>query len=85
MSYRIVFTKQAKKDIDALEASVKRQLYKKLMQMKSLSSISSVAKKLHNSDLGEYRLRIGNYRLIFDLDRSIIVVLRVKHRKDVYR
>ena len=85
MLYRIVFTKQAKRDVDALEASVKRQLYKKHMHMKSLSSISSVAKKLHNSDLGEYRLRIGNYRLIFDLDKSVIVVLRVQHRKDVYR
>ena len=85
MSYRIVFTKQAKKDIDALETAVKRQLYKKLTHMKSFSSISSAAKKLHNSNLGEYRLRIGNYRLIFDLDKSIIVVLRVQHRKDVYR
>ena len=85
MSYRIVFTKQAKKDVDALEASVKRQLYKKLTLMKSLTSISSIAKKLHNSNLGEYRLRIGNYRLIFDLNKGIIVVLRVQHRKDVYR
>ncbi len=85
MSYRIVFTKSAKKDVELLELSVKRQLYKKLMHMRTLSNISAITKKLHNSDLGEYRLRIGNYRLIFDLDKSMIVVLRVQHRKDIYR
>ena len=85
MSHRIVFTKQAKKDIDALETAVKRQLYKKLTHLSTHTNISIGAKKLHNTDLGEYRLRIGNYRLIFDLDKGAIVVLRVQHRKDVYR
>ena len=85
MSYRIIFTKQAKKDVDALETAVKRQLHKRLVHLSTLANISTVAKKLHNTDLGEYRLRIGNYRLIFDLNKDAIVVLRVQHRKDVYR
>ena len=85
MSHHIVFTKQAKKDVDALETAVKRQLYKKLTHLSALTNISTVAKKLHNTDIGEYRLRIGNYRFIFDLDKGVIVVLRIQHRKDVYR
>lgn len=34
-----------------------------------------------------WRLRIGNYRVIYEIhdDRLIVLVLRVAHRKDVYR
>ena len=31
------------------------------------------------------RKRIGNYRVIFDLEDKDIVVLRVGHRKEIYR
>lgn len=34
-----------------------------------------------------WRIRVGNYRIIFTLERShkILVVLRIAHRKDAYR
>lgn len=43
-------------------------------------------KKLVGSD-ATYRIRIGNYRVIYDIiDQELVVmVVRVKHRKDVYR
>lgn len=36
---------------------------------------------------GEYRIRVGSYRIIYDVkDRELIVlVLRVAHRREVYR
>ena len=43
------------------------------------------AEKLTNSRLGNYRFRIGDYRVIFDLEESDISVLRVGHRKEIYR
>lgn len=85
MPYTILFTKEATKDIEKIDKSVKKQLYKKLIYFKDLEDIKVVAKKLHNHDIGEYRLRVGNFRIIFDLDKNTIVVLRVQHRKDVYR
>ena len=33
----------------------------------------------------EYRLRIGNYRVLFEVDGNQIVVYRIKHRKDSYK
>lgn len=42
------------------------------------------AVKLIDYKLGEYRFRIGNFRIIFDLAGKDIVVLRVGHRRDVY-
>jgi mRNA interferase RelE/StbE len=85
MSYKIIFTKESAKDIEKLDQTVKKQLYKKLVYFKDLDDIKVVAKKLHNHEAGEYRLCVGNFRIIFDLDKHTIIVLRVQHRKDVYR
>lgn len=85
MSYNLVFTNNAVKDIEKIDNSVKKQLHKKLCYFKELDDIKVVAKKLHNYDIGEYRLRVGNFRIIFDLDKHTIVVLRIQHRKDVYK
>jgi len=43
-------------------------------------------KKLHGSE-ATYRIRIGNYRVIYEVlpDRLIVEVARVRHRKDAYR
>ncbi|NUN98684.1 MAG: type II toxin-antitoxin system RelE/ParE family toxin [Candidatus Omnitrophica bacterium] len=43
------------------------------------------ARKLSNSSIGTYRYRIGNYRVIFDLADRDVVVLRVGHRREIYR
>jgi len=33
----------------------------------------------------EYRLRVGNYRILFEVEAGKVVIYRVKHRKEVYR
>ncbi len=38
-----------------------------------------------SSELGTYRFRMGDYRVIFDVDDNKIVVLRVGQRRDIYR
>lgn len=32
----------------------------------------------------EYRLRVGNYRVLFEVDHGTVTVCRVRHRKDAY-
>ncbi len=83
--YSIVITKSAKKDIESLEVHIKVRLKKKLLYFASLNDIHTVSKRLESSVIGDYRIRIGDYRVIFDLDDFQIVILRVQHRKDVYR
>ncbi len=85
MAYRILITKTAKKDIDGLEPIVKKRLGKKLLYVTSLTDIASVAKRLEGDMIGEYRIRIGDHRVLFDLDGKDIIIVRVQHRKDVYR
>lgn len=83
MSYELVYTGRARHDINKLDAVVKKKLAKALERLKNKPRAYS--KKLTAKKLGEYRYRIGNHRVIFDLDGKKIVVLRVGDRKDIYR
>jgi len=42
-------------------------------------------RKLTEPRIGTYRLRVGEYRVIFDIDGENIVVLRIGHRRHIYR
>jgi len=83
MSYRVVYTKSAYKDIKRLDTVVKRRI-KKAVE-KNLKSPLSTARKLTDFRIGNFRWRIGNYRIIFDIHDEAIVVLRVRHRKESYK
>ncbi len=85
MSYRIVVTKRAAKDMSKLSAPVQKRIKKKLAQILSLPDPLAGSKTLTNSRYGDYRWRIGDYRVIFDVDGKVIVLLQIQHRKDVYR
>lgn len=80
--YVLVFTKKAAKDINKLDILAKKKLEEFLKKFKDEPFKHS--KKLANPELGQYRARFGNYRVIFDLVKENLVVLRVGHRKDIY-
>ncbi len=43
--------------------------------------------RLSGGDGTEWRVRVGDYRIIYEIDdpRRVVTVLRVRHRRDVYR
>jgi mRNA interferase RelE/StbE len=53
-------------------------------QLKRREAIIS-ARKLISHRIGAYRFRIGDYRIIFDIDGENIVILRIGHRRDIYK
>jgi len=83
LKYRLIYTRKAEKDIEKLPRETKSRIGKKLKEL-SANPIEN-SEKLSDSKLGSYRFRIGNYRIIFDLLGAEIVILRVGHRKDIYR
>ena len=81
--YRIILTKKAIKDLEKLEDNIKMRIGEKL---KFLSDNPYLyAKKLTNPEIGTYRFRIGDYRVIFDINENDIVILRIGHRKEIYK
>ena len=83
MKYALLYTRRALKDIQSLEAKVKNRIAKTLL--KYSENPLDHAQKLLDEKLGSYRFRIGDYRVIFDIEDDQIVILRVGHRKDIYR
>lgn len=87
--YEILYTKSAREDLKNLGRKIARRIIKKIAFYTSQEDPLKFAKPLHNNLLGQYRFRIGDYRAIFDRDRrgniQILIVLRIKHRKDTYR
>ena len=83
MSYKLIYTNTAYKDIKKLDIVAKKRIGKKIQEYSKDPLLSS--KKLTNSSIGTHRWRIGNYRVVFDIDKKNIVILRVGHRREIYK
>lgn len=83
MSYRPVYTRKAVRDIGRLDAAVKKRIGATLLRFKD--NPLQYAEHLTDPELGGYRFRIGDYRVIFDMVGDDIVVLRAGHRKEIYK
>ena len=83
MRYELAYTRRAVKDIQKLDVEIRERIGKTLLRYSE--SPLTYAEKLTDSSLGTYRFRIGDYRVVFDIERSEIVVLRVGHRREIYK
>ena len=66
--YKILITKRALKDLEKINVDVKTRIGDKLKLLTNDPIGSS--KKLSNSIIGTYRFRIGDYRIIFDIEEE---------------
>ncbi|HEC97836.1 MAG TPA: type II toxin-antitoxin system RelE/ParE family toxin [Nitrospirae bacterium] len=78
MDYRLVYTRRAEKDIKKLDPTVKTSIGTSLLKLQD--NPVQYSEKLTDPRIGTYRFRIGDYRVIFDIEGKDIVVLRVGHR-----
>jgi mRNA interferase RelE/StbE len=83
LSYRLVYTRKAVRDIGRLDAAVKKRIGATLLRFKD--NPLQYAEHLTDPELGGYRFRIGDYRIIFDIEGNDIIVLRAGHRKEIYK
>lgn len=81
MRYEIEFKRRSVKDLKGVPSNDHRQIVARIEAMKD--DLAGDVKKLTNFS-PEYRLRVGDYRVLFEVDGSKIIVYRIKHRKDAY-
>ena len=83
MSYTLVYTDTFSKQIKKLDKSLQDRVLKSLerCQIRPYSHV----KKLVGNDY--YRLRVGDYRIILDIqdNKLMILVLELGHRKNIYK
>ena len=82
MTYQVLFSDLALKQLGKLDAEVRERIITTIERIRIRPD--TYLKKLVGDE--GYRLRVGDYRVILDLDKEklIVLVLRIGHRKNVH-
>ena len=79
---KIELRKSAIKDLKNISEPYKSKIHNKILELQDFPNIQNI-KKLTNFEPA-YRLRVGNYRVLFDIIENNIVIGRVLHRQNSY-
>ena len=84
--YRIVFSRSAEKDLDKIPSAVVKKIGKSIDTL-ATEPRPQGCKKLQASTENFWRIRVGDYRIIYqiEVEIKIIDIRRIRHRKDVYK
>ncbi|MEK7762419.1 MAG: type II toxin-antitoxin system RelE/ParE family toxin [Nitrospirota bacterium] len=84
MAYELLLQPRARKDFLALPPDIAKKIAQALHTLE-LEPRSSQSIKLSGG--GGHRLRVGDYRLLYEIDDATkrVIVYRVKHRREAYR
>ena len=88
MVWTIEIARTAEKQIKKLKRDAQTSIVRFLRErLKPAGNPRQWGKPLHGDERGLWRYRIGDYRLVCDIqdEKITVLVLRVGHRKDVYR
>ncbi len=76
---------RALEQLRKLPENTQRKIIDKLKFFASTSDPLKFAHTIKGDKLGEYRFRIGSYRAVFNVKNDTAVILKIGHRKDIYR
>jgi mRNA interferase RelE/StbE len=85
MPYSILFTPRAERDFSTLERTVQQRLRRHIDRLGE-NPFPPGTKKLHVEE-PYYRIRVGNYRVIYQVQAHelVVIVVKIGHRREVYR
>lgn len=82
MKYRIGLKPKAEKDLKAMPSQDRARVAERLRRLED--DLGGDVKKLTNH-VPEYRMRAGDWRVLFELEGDCIIVYRILHRSEAYR
>jgi mRNA interferase RelE/StbE len=86
MIFKIELSTEAASDLEALYGADRTLFRRILAKVESLADRPAQGKPLVGNRQGEYSLRVGTYRVIYEIDarHHTVYILTVKHRRDAY-
>jgi len=88
MSFTLEFLPQAKKEFKKLDKSIQIKIKEKLLILSNdFDTLKNNIKPLKGEFKNKFRLRVNDYRIIFQKkeDLFIILIVRIAHRKEIYK
>ena len=83
MRHRIEFSDKAVESLESLTATIRERIFKKICWLgENFDNIRHQALSANLSGL--FKLRIGDYRVIYSFDNDFITIHQVGHRRDIY-
>ena len=79
--FTIEYGATALKELESLPARQRGQILRKIERLEH--GLVGNVKRLQNADCA-YRLRMGNYRVLFDIQGTVIIIRRIGDRKEIY-
>ncbi|OGG15522.1 hypothetical protein A3D77_06795 [Candidatus Gottesmanbacteria bacterium RIFCSPHIGHO2_02_FULL_39_11] len=85
MSWKWCFTEKSENQFRKLDKAIRKRVINKLDLWCKSEKPLNFAESLVNSELGSYRFRVGDWRIIIDVEEEMIVILSVGHRREIYK
>lgn len=86
--YKVIYSKNAIGDLKKLDKVFAKRIINKIFFFSKQKDIFEFSKPLKQFGKDRFRFRIGDYRVIFSVDKlgnvQILIILNVKHRRNVY-
>ena len=82
MNFKIIWDRKAEEAFRKLEKNIAIRIYKKINFLQNNFNSADI-KRLQNSGL--FRLRIGDYRVLFEVNRDTITILKIGNRRNIYK
>jgi mRNA interferase RelE/StbE len=73
---------KAEKEIERLDHKIQDRVFDKMASL-AANPLPVQVVKLKNTDC--YRVRVGDYRIVYEIFNDVMYILKVGHRKDVYK
>lgn len=82
MSWKIEFKPRALKDCKKIPHAQLKDIFNQIEAMSD--GLKGDVRRLTNFT-PEYRLRVGDYRALFEIEKEKLIIYRIRHRKDAYK
>ena len=83
--YEVVLSPKAEKQLDELPRPMQRRITEAIEGLESNPRPHGVKKLEGAEDL--WRIRVGDYRIVYTIkdDRLVVLVVKIGHRREIYR
>ncbi len=83
MAYDIEYDPKAIKQLQKLNPSIATNILNGIEEFATIPMLTKI-KKLKTPFDGAYRLRLGDFRVIFYQENNLMLISKIAHRKEVY-